>query len=152
MRNSLLAALALASAAPSSAQGAIGDLSVATPIGGNWVYSASASGSDARFMDASSREQLTIRCTRATRTVSLVKPAAAGTTNLAVWTSSSARTLPATFDAGTASATSQLPAFDAFLDAIAYSRGRFGVAVPGGVPLVLPPWAEVGRVVEDCRV
>jgi len=41
-------------------------------------------------------------------------------------------------------------ASDPLLDAIAFSRGRF-VVEQGGQPLVLPPYAEVGRVIEDCR-
>ncbi|WP_062786121.1 hypothetical protein [Novosphingobium capsulatum] len=44
-----------------------------------------------------------------------------------------------------------LPARDNLLDAMAFSRGRFMVDVNGLPALVLPAWAEVGRVVEDCR-
>ena len=40
---------------------------------------------------------------------------------------------------------------DRLLDAMAFTRGRFTVEQPGATPLVLPPWAEVGRVIEDCR-
>ncbi len=44
-----------------------------------------------------------------------------------------------------------LPANDPLLDAIGFSRGRFVVEQAGTPPLVLPAWAEVERVVEDCR-
>ena len=40
---------------------------------------------------------------------------------------------------------------DLHLDALAFSRGKFLVSVKGGADLVIPSWAEVARVVEDCR-
>lgn len=45
----------------------------------------------------------------------------------------------------------QIRASDPVLDAIAFSRGRFALDVAGEVPLYLPSWPEVSRVVEDCR-
>jgi hypothetical protein len=50
-----------------------------------------------------------------------------------------------------AEATVTLPASDRALDAIAYSRGRISVEAPGAARLILPVWAEVSRVIEDCR-
>lgn len=44
-----------------------------------------------------------------------------------------------------------LAATDPLLDAIALTRGRFAVAVSGTSTLRLPAWAEVTRVIEDCR-
>jgi hypothetical protein len=44
-----------------------------------------------------------------------------------------------------------VPASDSLLDAIALSKGRFAVEVEGEAPLYLPSWAEVSRVIEDCR-
>lgn len=40
---------------------------------------------------------------------------------------------------------------DPLLDAMALSKGRFAVEVQGLPPLYLPSWAEVSRVIEDCR-
>lgn len=40
---------------------------------------------------------------------------------------------------------------DQGLDQIAFSRGRFAVETPGAAPVALPDWAEIARVVEDCR-
>ena len=40
---------------------------------------------------------------------------------------------------------------DPVLDAMAFSRGRFLVEQAGMPTLVVPAWAEVGRVTEDCR-
>jgi hypothetical protein len=42
------------------------------------------------------------------------------------------------------------PARDTLLDAMAFSRGRF-VLQAGTTDLVLPPWPEIARVIEDCR-
>jgi hypothetical protein len=42
-------------------------------------------------------------------------------------------------------------AYDPLLDAIALSKGRFAVEVEGETTLYLPTWAEVSRLVEDCR-
>jgi hypothetical protein len=46
----------------------------------------------------------------------------------------------------------ELGAYDPLLDAIASSRGRIGISTSGLAALVVPPWSEVGRVIEDCRV
>lgn len=46
---------------------------------------------------------------------------------------------------------SELNAFDRILDSIAYSRGRFVIALPNGGQLILPAWPEVARVIDDCR-
>ncbi len=54
-------------------------------------------------------------------------------------------------DVGTGGIGAVLAATDPLLDAIGFSRGRFVVEQPGRPPLVLPAWAEVERVVEDCR-
>ena len=40
---------------------------------------------------------------------------------------------------------------DAHLDAIAFSRGRFLVAVKGAKDLIIPAWPEITHVIEDCR-
>ncbi|THD37851.1 MAG: hypothetical protein E7773_02405 [Sphingomonas sp.] len=42
-------------------------------------------------------------------------------------------------------------ASDPLLDAITFSRGRFVIEQAGRRPAVLPPHAEIGRVIEDCR-
>jgi len=40
---------------------------------------------------------------------------------------------------------------DPLLDAIAFSRGRFAVSMPGSPALVMPAGTEIAHVVEDCR-
>lgn len=40
---------------------------------------------------------------------------------------------------------------DSLLEAMALSRGRFAIELEGQSTLYLPAWAEVTRVIEDCR-
>ena len=128
------------------------NLEYASPIVGNWSYAPTSDGSQATFTDASNQPQLTIRCTRSTRRVALLKPATAAAPSMWVWTSFDKKTLPATFDATAGRVSAELGAYDPFLDAIASSRGRIGFSTSGLEALVVPPWADVGRVIEDCRV
>ena len=128
------------------------DLTYSTPIGGNWSYAATGDGSEATFANATGQPQLTIRCTRSTRRVTLLKAAPAASPSLWVWTSSQRRSLPATYDASAARVSADLQAMDPLLDAMASSRGRIGFSTSGVAALVVPPWADVARVVEDCRV
>ncbi len=45
----------------------------------------------------------------------------------------------------------ELEAGNRLFDAMAITKGRFAVEVEGMEPLYLPGWAEVTRVIEDCR-
>jgi hypothetical protein len=45
----------------------------------------------------------------------------------------------------------RVPARDALLDAMAFSKGRFAVEVAGLQALYVPSYPEVTRVIEDCR-
>jgi hypothetical protein len=153
MCRSIAAASALLSASSLNAQAAAPptDFNYAVPLAGNWTYAALSGGSEATFRNASALPQLVIRCTRATRRVSLSKPATAAAPSFSVWTSSASRSLPTGWDPATARLTAQLAAYDPLLDALAFSRGRIAVTVGAGPPLVLPAWPEIARVVEDCR-
>ena len=145
----LLAGSSLEAQTPSSPPAL--DLSTATPIEGNWVYS-SAGSTEATFVNASAQAQLTIRCTVATRRVTISKPASGAAPLLNIWTSAQTRNLPSSFNPATGMLSADLSAFDPLLDAIAFSRGRFGVSVTAQPTLVVPAWAEIARVIEDCRV
>jgi hypothetical protein len=147
-------AAALVLALPSSlvAQTAIPDLGTATPLGGGWTYATMAGGSEATFADTSGNPQIWVQCTRTTRRVTIAKPAAASAPFLNVWTSSLTRSVPASFNPATKRLTIELGAYDPLFDAIASSRGRVGFAVGTQPALVVPPWAEASRVIEDCRV
>jgi hypothetical protein len=148
------AALALFASSSLAAQGTPvpTDLSYAQPIAGDWTYAATAGGSEATFANAGAQPQLTIRCTRATRRITVLKPTSTAAPLLWVWTSSQTRNLPASYDAAAARVSAELAAFDPLLDAMAASRGRIGFSTSGVAALVVPPWADVGRVIEDCRV
>ena len=45
----------------------------------------------------------------------------------------------------------RVPARDPLLDAMAFSKGRFAIEIAGLPTLYAPSWAEVTRVIEDCR-
>lgn len=90
----------------------------------------------------------TLRCDRAQRQLHLDRRGAAAGT-MTVRTSSTARSLAA--GATTDGASASLPASDPLIDAMGYSRGRFVVETAPLPSLVVPAWAEVLRVAEDCR-
>lgn len=154
MRLALAAALALTAASSLHAQAAPAtpDLGIAVPLPGNWTYAPVADGSEATFSDSSSQPQLWIRCARSTRQVMVSKPASGAAPFIDIWTSTATRSVPASFNPATNRLTINLWAYDQLYDAMAYSRGRFAVSVRGQAPLVVPPWEEVARVIEDCRV
>lgn len=109
---------------------------------GDWRMTAPGS---ATFADG----LVTLRCNRQAGTVTLARAGAASTPTLIVRTSDMARTLAAT--AGTTGLSVDIPARDALLDALAFSKGRFALEAPGAATLYIPSWTEVSRVVQDCR-
>lgn len=152
----LAALIALASAGAVAAQttGAppTVDFSTARVALGSWAYQPMAGGSMARFIDTTGTARLVLQCTRATRRVTISHTSAAAAASLSVWTSSASRNLQARFEPNAMRVTAELPAFDALLDGIAFSRGRIAVSMPGSVPLVAPAWPEAARTIEDCRI
>ena len=129
------------------------DYRIAQPVAGIWSYSAVTDGSEARFTGASNIVQLALRCTRSTRRVTISKAASAPAPSLLVWTTGASRTLPAPgYDAAAGRLNVQLAAFDPLLDAMVFSRGRLAVGAGAAPALVVPPWPEIARVVEDCRL
>jgi hypothetical protein len=121
------------------------------PISGKWNYRAVAGGSEADFVDAAGTVRLELKCNRAARTVSITRtnvPAAAPT--LSIWTTSQSRTVPARYLA-TKELIADVAATDPLLDAIAFSSGRFATAAAGAPMVAVSAWAEVSRVIEDCR-
>jgi hypothetical protein len=147
----IAAALALTAAPSPEGTPVQSNLAYSMPILGNWTYAATNDGSEATFANATGQPQLMIRCTHSTRRVTLVKPGAAAP-SIWVWTSSQSKNLPATYDSAAGRVSADLGAYDPLLDAIASSRGRIGFSTSGLAVLVVPPWADVGRVIEDCRV
>lgn len=120
-------------------------------IPGDWRYQVDGAGSAALFGASPESSLLIIRCDKTARRVSVLRSGAAQGA-MTVRTSYGAVSWPASAAPGTIPATQAIrAASDATLDQIAYSRGRFAVEVQGLTTLILPVWAEVGRVVEDCR-
>lgn len=114
---------------------------------GTWTYAAEGGGSRAQFGPPAGGALLSVKCDSATRRVSFLR-AGSGQGPMVIRTSFGATSWPATPGAQTVATRA---ANDATLDQIAYSRGRFAVEVAGLAPLIAPPWAELARVIEDCR-
>lgn len=120
---------------------------------GNWVYWQDARGSIALFGVPGADADFTIRCDRIAGLIYVSrKGAAPGNAPLTIRTSSSLRTL-AMQPTGAMPAYMALSLFprDPLLDAIGFSRGRFVLEQATLPVLVIPAWAEVLRVSEDCR-
>lgn len=121
---------------------------------GNWRYVAEGSATRADYSASVGAAPLfTLQCNRGARTVQLVRhgevrPGAPMT----IRTETATRSLAARNMRGEAwFAAAELPASEPLLDAIALSKGRFAVEAEGASTLYLPSWAEISRVVEDCR-
>jgi hypothetical protein len=117
---------------------------------GDWAYRRDARGSIALFGPVGSDAQVTLRCDNAGKMLylSVHGPANAAT----IRTTSLTRAIPLQPTGGEAGyVASALPTTDSLLDAMAFSRGRFVIDRSGQPPLVVPPYAELGRVIEDCR-
>ena len=117
---------------------------------GDWVYRQDARGSIALFGQPGLDAELTLRCDRTARQIYLARRGTASAAPITVRTSSSLRALPAA-PTGDGHLAAALAPNDALLDAIGYSRGRFVVQQEGLPTLVVPAWAEILRVTEDCR-
>ena len=117
---------------------------------GDWHWAREGADSVARYGSAGG-SVFVLRCAAAVRmvTMDLPSPAAPQNTSLTITTSSQTRTVLLQPRGSWLEAT--LGPRDTMLDAMAFSRGRFMVAVQGGASLYLPSWPEVSRVVEDCR-
>lgn len=109
---------------------------------GTWRYT----GDVASFGPAGA-PVLTLRCDRQARAVVISRHGAPGTMTI----QTSAGTQALTTALGGLGVQASLRASDPFLDKIAFSRGRFTVSLSGAARLVIPAWAEPGRVIEDCR-
>jgi hypothetical protein len=94
--------------------------------------------------------KVTVICDLAERTITIGRRGdVVDATAVVVLTSAQSRTFSGRNTGGQIVVT--LPAHDAFLDSIAFSRGRLAIDVAGLEAIYPPSWAEVSRVVEDCR-
>ena len=127
------------------------DFSYSAVTTGSWSYAPSVSGSEARFTDSAGAVRAAITCARVTRQVSLSRSSLAPAATMSIWTSSASRELASRFDQAALRVTTQTTAYDPLLDALAFSRGRFAILMPGSPALVLPSGPEPAHVFEDCR-
>lgn len=120
---------------------------------GDWSYGQDGRGSLARFGPAGIAPEFAVRCERATRAVRLMRSGtAAPGAAMRVQTSTGVHAYATAASGGTTPASvAEVPARDAGLDAMTFSRGRFIVSLPGTPDLILPARPEMARVVEDCR-
>lgn len=118
---------------------------------GTWTYRRDARGSIALFGPVGMDATLTLRCDPTVRTLYLSR-AGAVATPLTIRTSSTTRAVRVQPTGGTpAYVAAALTPNDPLLEAMGFSRGRFVVEQAGSPPLVVPAWAEIERVTEDCR-
>jgi hypothetical protein len=120
---------------------------------GDWVYRRDARGSIALFGPAGQDAVFMIRCDRLAGQLYLSRsgaaPAATPMTFLATELSRAVTAQPT--GATPPYLAAAIARTDPLLDAIGFSRGRFVVETTGLPTLVIPPWPEYERVVEDCR-
>lgn len=117
---------------------------------GDWRYAPRGSGTEASFWSPAGAPMARLRCMADTRTVVLSLPESGARQPLVtIRTETTSRTLEAM--PGDSEMTVSLASNDPLLDAMALSKGRFAVESEGLPPLYLPSWAEVTRVIEDCR-
>ena len=127
------------------------DLNYSPISPGSWSYRTTQLGSEASFMDSSGTQRAIVGCIRSARQVSLSRASAAPAASVEIWTSSASRALPSRVDSAVLRVTATTTAYDPLLDAVAFSRGRFALSMPGFPTLILPTGPEVDHVVEDCR-
>jgi hypothetical protein len=118
---------------------------------GTWTYRRDGRGSIALFGVTGSDARMTLRCDTARRAIFL-SVAGSVPAALTIRTTSLTRAVPVQPTGGTpAYVATALAPTDGLLDAMGFSRGRFVVQQPDGSTLVVPAWAEIERVTEDCR-
>ena len=122
----------------------------ATP--GSWTYR-SISGQTQAIFGQPGNALVVMTCNPQRNVVTLFR---AGSANASVpvriLTETASRTVTGTAtDDSSPSIKVELQGSDPLLDAMAFSKGRFAIETAGLPTLYLPAWAEVTRVMEDCR-
>ena len=119
---------------------------------GDWTYSRDSRGSVGQFGASGRTAMLSLRCDVQTRRITLSREASAPAQHVVIRTSSMTKQLPAQLTGGTpAYIAVDIMSNDPILDAMAFSRGRILVEAEGQQPVILPSWAEIARIIEDCR-
>lgn len=126
-----------------------------TPLApGTWVYREDDRGSLALYGEPESEALFLVRCNLADRRIffSLAGSLDAAGGTMAFQASHGDASYAAQNSSGAqpyiVAATNEA---DAYLDAIAFSRGRITVTVTGQPVIAVPNWPQMTRVFEDCR-
>lgn len=117
---------------------------------GTWRYRPGVSVSSARYGEANAA-QFVVQCDTATKRVTIMRAGTASAMTITTSTRAATFTTGHIVDGGATMSGVVLNANDAFLDVMAFSRGRIAVTSPGLSSLAIPAWAEPARAVEDCR-
>lgn len=120
---------------------------------GRWTYENRGSLSLAVFTEPGRGAVMAIQCRAPSGEIWLVMAGqAVASPTMQVRTETTTRAIAAQLNVSDRSnVTAALNGRDPLLDAMALSKGRFAVETEGLPPLILPSWAEVTRVIEDCR-
>lgn len=120
---------------------------------GDWFYRAENGRTLALFGSEEAEADFLLRCDPVVRTITLAYAGEADApVAMRIRTETATRNLSARPSRGGLSyLEAALPASDRIFDAMALSKGRFALEVAGSETLYLPAWAEVTRVIEDCR-
>ncbi|NUT01396.1 MAG: hypothetical protein HOP96_10505 [Sphingomonas sp.] len=130
---------------------AVTDFSYSPVTPGSWTYREVAGGSEATFVDTTGTARAVMTCGKVSRLVTISRVSPVPAASISIWTSSASRDLASRFDLISKRVVSQFGGWDSFLDAIAFSRGRIAMSMPGSPALVLPAGTELAHIVEDCR-
>lgn len=117
---------------------------------GDWRYAARGGRTEASFWSPAGTPLARLACLTDSRTVVLSLPeSGAARAGVTIRTETAARAFEAR--RGDRDMSVALAATDPLLDAMALSKGTFAVEAEGLPALYLPSWAEISRVIEDCR-
>lgn len=139
--------------APSPAQPTYANWMDAPRTPGDWTYRATNGGTVALYGEAQTDARFSIRCDSSARSLTLMRAGSApNNVPMRILTETAERTVNAQPTGGELPyLTASLPSRDPLFDAMALTKGRFAVETSGMSTLYLPAWAEVTRVIEDCR-
>jgi hypothetical protein len=121
---------------------------------GDWVYRSDDRGSIALFGPAGRDAIVTLRCDRSRARIYFSRADDTGTRggNMTIRASSALKQFSAQSVGGTpAYIAAEIAPGDSFLDAMIFTRGRIAVEAVGQQSIAVPVWAEIAKVVQDCR-
>ena len=125
---------------------------------GDWTYStervANARYSSAEYAGANGEVLARITCSPTGNVIlqRYVDPRSPYNRTMTIRTETTTRSLQAPVDPeGQNMFAAVIPGRDPLLDAMALTKGRFALELADAPTLYLPAWAEVTRVIEDCR-